>query len=60
MKPTIRFNSIVISLTTIAVFGIWYEISKLILLYPDWFRDQNSNKYNFLGPSNRFDFNWNL
>ena len=49
MKPIIRFNSIVISLTTIAVFCIWYGISKLVLAYPDWFKDPNTNKYNLLG-----------
>ena len=49
MKPIIRFNSIVISLTTIAVFGIWYGISKLILIYPNWVKDPNTNKYNLLG-----------
>jgi hypothetical protein len=49
MKPIIRFNSIVISLTTIAVFGIWYGISRLVLAYPDWFKDPNTNKYNLIG-----------
>lgn len=49
MKPIIRFNTIVLSLTTAVVFGIWLGISKLILTYPDWFKDSVYNKYNLLG-----------
>ncbi|WP_321515854.1 hypothetical protein [Marinifilum fragile] len=49
MKSIIRFNGIVISLTTSVVFGIWYGISKLIINYPDWFGDPENEKYNLLG-----------
>lgn len=49
MKPIIRFNSIVISLTTLVVFGIWLLISKLLLTNPEWFKNPDNNLYNFLG-----------
>ena len=49
MKPIIKFNTIVLSLTTTAVFGIWLFISQLILTYPDWFKEPSNNKYNLLG-----------
>jgi len=49
MKPIIKFNTLVLSLTTTAVFGIWMFISRLILAYPEWFKDQTNNKYNLLG-----------
>lgn len=49
MKPVIRFNTIVISLTTTAIFGIWLCISRLIITYPDWFKDSANNQYNLLG-----------
>lgn len=49
MKPIVRFNTIVISSTTIIVFGIWYGISMLMLKYPEWFNNPENNKYNILG-----------
>ncbi len=49
MKPIIKFNTIVLSLTTSSVFGIWLIISQLILKYPDWFKDSSNSKYNLLG-----------
>ena len=49
MKPIVRFNTIVISSTTIIVFGMWYGISLLLLKYPEWFNNPGNNKYNILG-----------
>lgn len=49
MKPILRFNTIVLSLTTSAVFGMWLGISILLLKYPDWFKNPINNKYNLLG-----------
>ena len=49
MKPIIKFNTIVLSMTTTVVFGIWLYISQLILTYPEWFKESSNNKYNLLG-----------
>lgn len=49
MTPIIRFNTIVIGITTVFIFGIWLGISKLILTYPEWFIDPDKNIYNLLG-----------
>lgn len=49
MKPIIRFNAIVISLTTFTVFNIWLKFSILILNYPEWFKDPENTKHNILG-----------
>lgn len=49
MKPIIRFNTIVLSLTTTVVFGMWYGISLLLLEYPEWFNNPENNKYTIIG-----------
>ncbi len=49
MKPLVRFHTCVISLTTSMVFGLWYEISKLIVEYPEWFKDSANDKYKIIG-----------
>lgn len=49
MKPLMRFNAIVISISTLIVFGLWYEISALILQYPDWFTNPSNKTYNWIG-----------
>lgn len=49
MKPQERINSIVISITTMIVFGLWLIIKELIIKYPKWFTDPNNQEYNIIG-----------
>lgn len=49
MKPHQRITTYAISFTTIVVFSIWKLIYQIMLLYPNWFKVLDHEKYNTLG-----------
>lgn len=49
MKPHQKITTYAILITTIFVLTIWKMIYQLILIYPEWFKNSENDKYNILG-----------